>query len=578
MATVKFYQAYNMVNPTIFYGTTTVATSSQVTINDFRGTSGSYFGYGITYSGSTVTGGTVTAYDSYRNYSIATTVRDVSVDARTLASLVNSGNPARLESFVLSGNDAITGSEFSDAILGYSGDDHINGLGGNDYIDGGDGTDTVYFFNSLSSHIVRFESGRVIITGSQGQDTLVAVEYFNFAGRNYSLSELQNFDGVAPQISSFSPADGAIGVKVNSNITFSFNEPITKGVGIIYIRTGSATGPIVEQLNIASSSTVSVNGNNLVIDPTNLLESTTYFVTMGSGAVKDLSGNSYAGIGTYDFRTVTSSYDHVFTNYQNYKYGDRYETTDIKIPGYVILGTLGNDDLYGTEGVDYVAGYQGLDLIMTYGGNDVIYPSVVRSNGDAGDGIDTLVFTRPFSNSTIEPYLFRNANAVLDKGVTVKRNGDTYSFTSFNNVERLQFTDTNLALDVGPTQNAGSVYMIYKAAFNRAPDASGMGYWLAQKDGGSDMVTNIAQGFVNSAEFIAKYGANPSNSSYVNNLYKNVLGRAGEAGGVTYWTGEMDAGRVSKAQALVQFATLSEGASLVAPLIANGIQYQEWTG
>lgn len=502
----------------------------------------------------------------------------MSVDARTLASLVNSGNPARLESFVLSGNDAITGSESSDAILGYSGDDHINGLGGNDYIDGGDGTDTVYFFNSLSSHIVRFESGRVIITGSQGQDTLVAVEYFNFAGRNYSLSELQNFDGVAPQISSFSPADGAIGVKVNSNITFSFNEPITKGVGIIYIRTGSATGPIVEQLNIASSSTVSVNGNNLVIDPTNLLESTTYFVTMGSGVVKDLSGNSYAGIGTYDFRTVTSSYDHVFTNYQNYKYGDRYETTDIKIPGYVILGTLGNDDLYGTEGVDYVAGYQGLDLIMTYGGNDVIYPSVVRSNGDAGDGIDTLVFTRPFSNSTIEPYLFRNANAVLDKGVTVKRNGDTYSFTSFNNVERLQFTDTNLALDVGPTQNAGSVYMIYKAAFNRASDASGMGYWLAQKDGGSDMVTNIAQGFVNSAEFIAKYGANPSNSSYVNNLYKNVLGRAGEAGGVTYWTGEMDAGRVSKAQALVQFATLPEGAGIVAALIANGIAYTEFVG
>jgi hypothetical protein len=35
---------------------------------------------------------------------------------------------------------------------------------------------------------------------------------------------------------------------------------------------------------------------------------------------------------------------------------------------------------------------------------------------------------------------------------------------------------------------------------------------------------------------------------------------------------------VSKAQALVQFATLQEGAGIVAPLIANGIQYQEFLG
>jgi hypothetical protein len=576
MATVKFYQSYNMANPTIFYGTVTVATSSQVTINDFRGNSGSYFGYGITYSGSTVTGGTVTAYDSYRNYSIATTVRDVSVDARTLASLVNSGNPARLESFVLSGNDAITGSESSDAILGYSGDDHINGLGGNDYIDGGDGTDTAYFFNSLSSHIVRFESGRVIITGSQGQDTLVAVENFNFAGRNYTLSELQSFDGVAPVVTSFNPIDGATGVKVNSNITFSFNEPIQKGSGFINIRSDSINGPLVESFDISASSKVSISGNSLTIAPSTLSEGKTYFVTIGSGVIKDLSGNNYSGISTYDFKTVRSITDHLFAT--NGGYGIRYETSDIRVPGTVIAGTLGDDDLYGTPGVDYVAGYRGLDVILTYGGNDVIFPSIAKSNGDAGDGIDTLMIGRTLANSTIEPYLFRNPDAILSIGVSVLNKADPNVFANFNNVERINFLDISLALDIGPTQNAGSVYMLYKAAFNRAPDAGGMGYWLAQKDAGANIVTSLAQGFVNSAEFIAKYGSNPTNLSYVNNLYQNVLGRAGEAGGVAYWTGEMDAGRINKAQALVQFATLPEGASLVANLIANGIQYQEWTG
>ena len=146
------------------------------------------------------------------------------------------------------------------------------------------------------------------------------------------------------------------------------------------------------------------------------------------------------------------------------------------------------------------------------------------------------------------------------------------------NIERLKFTDKNLALDVAPSQNAGSLYMLYKAAFNRTPDEGGMGYWLAQVDGGKNLVTDIATGFVKAPEFVAKYGTNPTNAFYVDQLYLNVLGRPGEARGVAYWNQELDAGRTSKAAALVAFATLPEGASNVASLIANGIAYQEWVG
>lgn len=146
------------------------------------------------------------------------------------------------------------------------------------------------------------------------------------------------------------------------------------------------------------------------------------------------------------------------------------------------------------------------------------------------------------------------------------------------NIERLQFIDVNIALDVGPSQNAGSLYMLYQATFNRAPDGGGMGYWLAQIDDGKNLVDHIAPEFVNAPEFIAKYGINPTNAFYVDQLYLNVLGRPGEAGGVTFWNHELDTGKRSKAEVLVQFATLPEGASLVADLIANGIAYQEWVG
>jgi hypothetical protein len=147
-----------------------------------------------------------------------------------------------------------------------------------------------------------------------------------------------------------------------------------------------------------------------------------------------------------------------------------------------------------------------------------------------------------------------------------------------SNVQRLQFTDTNVALDNGPTQTAGSVYMLYQATFNRTPDAAGLGYWINAVDKGANIITNVAASFVTSPEFVAKYGSNPSNASYVDNLYQNVLHRAGESGGVAYWNQQLNTGAATKAFVLEQFATLAEGAALVAPAIAHGIQYQQWVG
>ena len=189
---------------------------------------------------------------------------------------------------------------------------------------------------------------------------------------------------------------------------------------------------------------------------------------------------------------------------------------------------------------------------------------------DGLGGMDT-VFYASLSSQAIVTRTGGNVITVVDAIRTTQ--GDILS-----NIERLKFTDINIALDVGPSEHAGSLYMLYKAAFNRVPDNEGMGYWLAQVDGGKDLIANIATGFVNAPEFVAKYGTSPTNAFYVDQLYLNVLGRAGETGGVTYWNAELDAGKRSKAEVLVQFATLPEGAALVADLIANGIPYQEWLG
>jgi hypothetical protein len=215
-------------------------------------------------------------------------------------------------------------------------------------------------------------------------------------------------------------------------------------------------------------------------------------------------------------------------------------------------------------------------LMRTWAGNDTFYDTNANASAahiDGGLGLNTSVYSDKASNYTI--------NALSNGSFEVKHAVSNFAPNvddTLVNIERLQFTDTMVALDIGPTQTAGSAYMLYQATFNRTPDASGLGYWINAVDKGSNIITVVAQAFVNSAEFIAKYGANPTNAAYVDNLYQNVLHRSGDAGGVAYWNAQLNSGAVTKAAVLEAFATLPEGAADVAPAIAHGIAYTQWVG
>jgi methionine-rich copper-binding protein CopC len=129
----------------------------------------------------------------------------------------------------------------------------------------------------------------------------------DLAGNIYSGTTVYDFatDSIAPTVSTFSPTDGATQVAVNSNVTLTFSEAIQRGTGTIQIRSGSATGTLVESFDAATSSRLSISGSTLTIDPTNsLAQITQYFVTFDSGTIQDLAGNIYSGTTVYDFTTV----------------------------------------------------------------------------------------------------------------------------------------------------------------------------------------------------------------------------------------------------------------------------------
>lgn len=151
----------------------------------------------------------------------------------------------------------------------------------------------------------------------------------------------------------------------------------------------------------------------------------------------------------------------------------------------------------------------------------------------------------------------------------LSRNGTRDELT---NIERLQFLDKNIALDID--DNAGQAYRLYKAAFDREPDSAGLGYWINDLDNGRSLV-EISQGFIDSAEFRLSTGINPSQENFITLLYTNVLNRTPDQAGFDYWINDLNQG-TSYAGALASFSESIENKANVIGLIENGISYDQW--
>ena len=200
MAIVNLYQSTDMQNPQIFYGNVTAASATSITITDGIGNSGTYSGT-FYYSGGYLSGGTVTGYTAYRNYSLSSTVSDVSIDALTLNAHLNANNAVGLYQAVLNGADTITGSAVNDylkswngndILYGGSGDDLLNAGYGDDYIDGGFGLDSAVFNISKSAvtDVRHLKTGGMLINSSEGLDTLINVENLTFLDGTVTIEQL----------------------------------------------------------------------------------------------------------------------------------------------------------------------------------------------------------------------------------------------------------------------------------------------------------------------------------------------------------------------------------------------------
>ncbi|CAA9283492.1 MAG: hypothetical protein AVDCRST_MAG04-3915 [uncultured Acetobacteraceae bacterium] len=233
--------------------------------------------------------------------------------------------------------------------------------------------------------------------------------------------------------------------------------------------------------------------------------------------------------------------------------------TLISIEG--IVGSLNNDRLVGSALPDVLIGLGGADTIDGAAGDDLLRGSSGADQIAGGDGIDTA-----FYSGGLRSY----ALAVTGAGFTITDNrsaGDADGTDAGVGVEILSFADGRLVFDANDP--AARVVRLYEAALDRAPDQAGLNAWIGAVQGGQPL-SGLASGFLASDEFRARFGAIGDNGAYVDRLYQNVLGRAGDAAGRESWLGALNAG-TSRADVLVAFSESAENKAGTAALVQNGI-------
>jgi hypothetical protein len=222
---------------------------------------------------------------------------------------------------------------------------------------------------------------------------------------------------------------------------------------------------------------------------------------------------------------------------------------DFNLPAPTTLYWLAGDyeNVVGSSYADAINGNAFSNIINAGYGDDLV---------DGGGGVDIAIF----SGSVGQYGIRRDGTDVIVWGPD--------GTDTLMNVERLIIGGTKIAVDVDG--HGGQAYRLYQAAFNRAPDAGGLGYQMNALDQGLAL-TDVAANFIASPEFQRTYGS-LSNTQFVTQLYANVLHREPDAAGLQFHVNHLNNG-MPRAVVLVGFSESPENQSALDGIVSQGMHY-----
>lgn len=358
---------------------------------------------------------------------------------------------------------------------------------------------------------------------------------------------------VSSMLDAFVAGQGYFSGDQNTNGSISINADVrdANGWNIIDMK---LSGPFTENLDSTIELTITHREpGSTFTDPVTF----SYVGRFTIDLMKDANGNVLAEsldtlAGSYTWLQITSVQAKLLSVYQ-IELSITDPTDSDSIPDAATFA--GSDSLYGSDKSDYLLGYGGNDFFQTGKGDDTV---------DGGAGVDTVRAGGHRTDYTLTK---------TSSGYMLADNNGIFGTDTLLNVERIEFPQDMrvLAFDTGPGQTAGEVYRLYKAAFARTPDQTGLTYWLNAIDNWGETREQIAHNFLESGESRLLYGFTPTNAQLINALYHNVLNRVPDQGGFDYWMGLLENHQITQEQLLINFSESTENVVAVAPIIQDGL-------
>jgi hypothetical protein len=187
-----------------------------------------------------------------------------------------------------------------------------------------------------------------------------------------------------------------------------------------------------------------------------------------------------------------------------------------------------SETLSGTSLRDYIRGYGGNDVLTGRGGDDTL---------DGGVGIDTAVFTGTRANYT---------QTKAAAGWKIRSSSE--GIDTLANIERIQFSDKKLALDLSPTEHGGQALEfigLMAPALVTTPSVVGLILGLFDQGKTLQDVCQLALdvGLVRSS------AGSDTNAALAAMAFKNIIGSVADAPTVDMLVGFMDGRQASYTQA-----------------------------
>ena len=407
---------------------------------------------------------------------------------------------------------------FPSMIIGLDGDDVLKGNNLIDIFMGGSGNDSIFGSKGIDLSIYREDSNKYSINKNEDETFQISIkpEYNNLHKLKISLKPYP----LPNENATFS-------LTINDEIYTTNKEIFTNEIKeFIYELNEPINSVIFQHTNKGSIQvkSIDINKNKIDLSTVTFLDgkeawagyNKTYKdINPGSGRIS-FDTSTYNGVVSNEGTDTLNSIERLsFTDQDLYLIGEEYKPINY-------LGEVPN---------------------KSYSGNSTDYKFYNLGNNNYGIGTRTGI--DELTGASILKFDDKDMNLVND----IKETFD-------------QVTGLNT--------DSGRMFRLYNASFKRLPDPDGLKYWITQFSSGANDIRTVASSFLGSAEFAQRYGDEVTDEKYVTTLYQNVLGRAPDTSGLNYWLGQLSSGAETRYEALLGFAESAENKALFTEMTGFG--------